>query len=81
MAAEGNYLRCPQCRLRIRASVWQIFGEQPGDCPRCTGMRSETVPLEWEPAAASRSRRSVADQTAWPQPASSVSRIEERLER
>ena len=56
MAANGDYLRCPQCHLRIRASVWEIFGDQPGDCPRCTGMRSESVPLEWEPASAGRGR-------------------------
>lgn len=68
MSAQGSYLRCPQCNLTMRASVWQIFGDQPGDCPRCAGMRSVAVPLEWEPVQRRGPRAAVVEPGKHPRP-------------
>jgi hypothetical protein len=49
--SKHGYVSCPRCTLRMRANIWQIFGDSPGECPRCAGLDQVEVGLVWADAA------------------------------
>jgi hypothetical protein len=42
-----THVACPRCGLRYRATVWQVFEDVPGNCPRCLGLHSVEQEMSW----------------------------------
>jgi hypothetical protein len=52
---QGTHVACPRCSLRYRATIWQVFEDVPGDCPRCLGLHGVQQAMSWVMAPKGRS--------------------------
>lgn len=44
---RATHVSCPRCNLSYRATIWQVFEDVTGNCPRCLGLHSVEQAMVW----------------------------------